>query len=82
MLGVKIRIQNPRHRAGSGEVQPLETKIFTASYPITCSVCGRAIGTGSRFTYIPFGQKGALVAAHIECDGNGGLPQSAGRARA
>jgi len=56
----------------------LETKIFTASYPITCSVCGRAIGTGSRFTYIPFGQKGALVAAHIECDGNGGSASVSG----
>lgn len=66
------RADKPGTSGGKRGVQPLETKIFTVSYPITCSVCGRAIGTGSRFTYVPFGQKGALVAAHIECGGNGG----------
>lgn len=43
------------------------TKIFTASYPITCSVCERAIKTGSKFTYVPFGGKGATAAAHLDC---------------
>ncbi len=59
---------NPGCRAaGKREVQPLGTKIFTASYPITCFACGRAIGTGSKFTYVPFGQRRGLVAVHLEC---------------
>jgi len=84
-----IAIENPPHqgcccdhtwghrgRGAVGEVEMWRWGEWIASYPMACFVCGRAIETGSKFTYVPFGQRGALVATHIECGGDGGSPRS------